>query len=194
MASPLRPRDRQESGIAAAGRLAPRGTPYGASLSFATTTHLWPLSDPPSRKPPQRITKPHWGPPGQFRAAPLPLQCWIPPIRAPGQDSHLRSQHPYPAHRPRPTGSASATTVAPVQAQRYRHPGWDTFQPAQVVHFSTGLDTRCPRSDGATWPDHRTPLRDAEVLLPQGAELFRAEIHSSAGLGTLAGPLPQAQG
>src|SRR5450755_2126887 len=27
-----------------------RGTPYGASLSFATTTHLWPPSDPPSRE------------------------------------------------------------------------------------------------------------------------------------------------
>src|SRR5437764_10160531 len=67
MTSPLRPRHRQESGIAAASRLAHRGTPYGASLSFATTTHLWPLPDPPSRKPPQRITKPHWGPPGQFR-------------------------------------------------------------------------------------------------------------------------------
>ena len=50
IASPLRPRERQESGIAAAGRLAHRGTPYGASLSFATTTHLWPLPDPPSRK------------------------------------------------------------------------------------------------------------------------------------------------
>ena len=50
IASPLRPRHRQESGIAAAGQLAHRGTPYGASLSFATTTHLWPLPDPPSRK------------------------------------------------------------------------------------------------------------------------------------------------
>ena len=50
IASPLRPRYRQESGIAAAGRLAHQGTPYGASLSFATTTHLWPLPDPPSRK------------------------------------------------------------------------------------------------------------------------------------------------
>ena len=98
IASPLRPRYRQEQGIAAAGRLAHRGTPYGASLSFATTTHLWPLSDPPSRKPPQRVAKPHSGPPGQFRAAPLPLQCWIPPVRAPGQDLHLRSQHPCPAH------------------------------------------------------------------------------------------------
>jgi hypothetical protein len=46
------------------------------------------------------------GPPGQFRAAPLPLQCWIPPVRAPGQDLHLRSQHPYPAHPRRPTGAA----------------------------------------------------------------------------------------
>ena len=50
IALPLRPRHRQESGIAAAGRLAHRGTPYGTSLSFATTTHLWPLPDPPSRK------------------------------------------------------------------------------------------------------------------------------------------------
>ena len=50
IASPLRPRHRQESGIAAAGQLAHQGTPYGASLSFATTTHLWPLPDPPSRK------------------------------------------------------------------------------------------------------------------------------------------------
>ena len=50
IASPLRPRHRQEPGIAAAGQLAHRGTPYGASLSFATTTHLWPLPDPPSRK------------------------------------------------------------------------------------------------------------------------------------------------
>ena len=49
IALPLRPRHRQESGIAAAGRLAHRGTPYGTSLSFATTTHLWPLPDPPSR-------------------------------------------------------------------------------------------------------------------------------------------------
>jgi hypothetical protein len=80
------------------GTAHPPRTPYGASLSFATTTHLWPLSDPPSRKPPQRIPKPHWGPPGQFRAAPLPLRCWIPPVRAPGQDSHLRSQRPCPAH------------------------------------------------------------------------------------------------
>ena len=96
IASPLRPRHRQESGIAAASRLAHRGTPYGASLSFATTTHLWPLPDPPSRKP--RNATSRLGPPGQFQAAPLPLRCWIPPVRAPGQDSHLRSQRPYPAH------------------------------------------------------------------------------------------------
>jgi hypothetical protein len=50
IASPLRPRERQEPGIAAAGQLAHRGTPYGATLSFATTTHLLPIPDPPSRK------------------------------------------------------------------------------------------------------------------------------------------------
>src|SRR5215204_4735673 len=59
---------------------------------------------------------------------------------------------------------------------------------------TSARNTRCPRPDGATWTDHRTPLRDAEVLLPQGAGLLRAEIHSSAGLGTLAGSLSPAQG
>jgi hypothetical protein len=38
------------------------------------------------------------GPPGELRAAPLPLRCWIPPVGAPGQDSHLRSQRPCQAH------------------------------------------------------------------------------------------------
>src|SRR5438874_780901 len=71
MTSPLRPGHRQEQGIAAAGRLAHRKTPYDTTLSFATTTHLWPLPDPPSRKPPQRKTKPHWGPLGQFRGRAL---------------------------------------------------------------------------------------------------------------------------
>src|SRR5450755_576380 len=73
------------------------------------------------RSPPRRIygllqTRPHGNPaahdqaalgsPGQFRAAPLPLRCWIPPIRAPGQDFHLRSQRPCQAHlRLAPRGS-----------------------------------------------------------------------------------------
>ena len=66
-----------------------------------------------SRSPPQRTygllqTRPHGSlaaqpaalkPPGQFRAAPLPHRCRVPPVRAPGQDFHLRSQHPYPAHQ-----------------------------------------------------------------------------------------------
>ena len=53
-----------------------------------------------SRSRPQRTygllqTRPHGSsaaqtaalePPGQFRAAPLPHRCWIPPVRAPGQD------------------------------------------------------------------------------------------------------------
>jgi hypothetical protein len=45
------------------------------------------------------------GSPGQFQAAPLlPLRCWIPPVRAPGQDSHLRSQRPCSAHSLGPDG------------------------------------------------------------------------------------------
>ena len=68
-----------------------------------------------SRSPPQRTygllqTRPRGSfaaqpaalkPPGQFRAAPLPHRCRVPSVRAPGQDFHLRSQHPYPAHQGR---------------------------------------------------------------------------------------------
>jgi hypothetical protein len=28
----------------------------------------------------------------------LPHRCWVPPVRAPVQDSHLRSHTPCPAH------------------------------------------------------------------------------------------------
>ena len=66
-----------------------------------------------SRSPPQRTygllqTRPRGSfaaqpaalkPPGQFRAAPLPHRCRVPSVRAPGQDFHLRSQHPYSAHQ-----------------------------------------------------------------------------------------------
>jgi hypothetical protein len=66
-----------------------------------------------SRSPPQRTygllqTRPRGSfaaqpaalkPPGPFRAAPLPHRCRVPSARAPGQDFHLRSQHPYSAHQ-----------------------------------------------------------------------------------------------
>ena len=54
---------------------------------------------------PRSSNTPHWGPPGEPRAAPLPLQCWVPPARAPGQDFHLRSPTSCPAYSARPTGS-----------------------------------------------------------------------------------------
>src|SRR5450755_2064963 len=79
-----------------------------------------------SRSPPQRTygllqTRPHGSfaaqpaalkPPGQFRAAPLPHRCRVPSVRAPGQDFHLRSQHPYSAHQPRPAAWIASAIVA----------------------------------------------------------------------------------
>ena len=96
IASPLRPRHRQESGIAAASQLAHRGTPYGASLPFATTTHLWPLSDPPSRK--SRSATSRTGTARSIPGRALASSVLDSPVRAPGQDLHLRSQRPCPAH------------------------------------------------------------------------------------------------
>ena len=100
---------------------------------------------------PQRMTKPHWGPPGQFRAAPLPLQCWIPPIRAPGQDFHPRSQRPCQAHDPRATrdgrrddnrGMLSAGRSVNIQTNNHRREvGPDqavTVGPTQVVVLTLG--------------------------------------------------------
>src|SRR5450755_1225268 len=94
------------------------------------------------RSPPRRIygllqTRPHGNPaahdqaalgsPGQFRPAPLPLRCWIPPIRTPGQDFHPRSQRPCQAHPRSPLGprcAANPRALPPnaVPSQRYRDP------------------------------------------------------------------------
>ncbi len=75
----------------------PPGTPYGASLSFATTTHLWPLPDPPSRKPPQRTTKPHWGRPVNSGPRPCLFDVGFPLSglrdRTHTSDLNTRTQH-----------------------------------------------------------------------------------------------------
>ena len=92
-----------------------------------------------SRSPPQRIygllqTRPRGSfaaqpaalkPPGQFRAAPLPHRCRVPSVRAPGQDFHLRSQHPYPAHQGPPHRGAlrSALSGRPLTAGPLRLDG-----------------------------------------------------------------------
>jgi len=57
-----------------------------------------------SAHPYQPVTQPtaHAGG-SQFRAAPLPPQCRVPPVRVPGQDFHLRSQRPCQAHPSSPT-------------------------------------------------------------------------------------------
>ncbi len=79
------------------------------------------------RSPPQRTygllqTRPHGSfaaqpaalkPPGQFRAAPLPHRCRVPSVRAPGQDFHLRSQHPYSAHQGRRCAARFARPFGP---------------------------------------------------------------------------------
>ena len=130
IASPLRPRQRQESGIAAASRLAHRGTPYGASLSFTTTAHLWPLSDPPSRR--SRSANSHTGTarsiPGRALASSMldsPYQGsrtgLTPPISTPVPST------PAP---PRPTASApqprSLPTTTPLPVRTFNHPRWCT--------------------------------------------------------------------
>jgi hypothetical protein len=106
--SPIRPRHQQEPGIAAAGQL--------ARQERLTALH--------SRSPPPRIygffqTRPHGSsaaptaalePPGDLRAAPLPHRCWVPPVRAPVQDFHLRSQRHARHTCTSPYGLGSATT------------------------------------------------------------------------------------
>jgi hypothetical protein len=57
IASPLRPRHNRYRASLLKASSPNRGTPYGASLSFATTTHLWLPSDPPSRKPASQTSR-----------------------------------------------------------------------------------------------------------------------------------------
>lgn len=117
--SPIRPQDQQEQGIAAASQLTRQGR--------LTALH--------SRSPPPRTygffqTRPHGSPPaqpaaskppGELRAAPLPHQCWVPPVRAPGQDSHLRSQQHARHTRLAPRGSPSRRRSIRGHPYRDRH-------------------------------------------------------------------------
>jgi hypothetical protein len=50
-------------------------------------------------------------PPGELRAAPLPPRCWIPPVGAPRQDFHLRSQRHAWRTSARPTDSLRGASV-----------------------------------------------------------------------------------
>ena len=123
-------------------RRGPPGTPAGSPTG--TGHRCWRPAHPPkgrltalhSRSQPRHTygflqTRPHGSPPtqtaaseppGQLRAAPLPHRRWVPPVRAPGQDFHLRSQTPCPAHRslaygltPRDTAAAPALPCNPHQ-------------------------------------------------------------------------------
>jgi hypothetical protein len=143
MTSPLRPRHRQEQGIAAAGRLAHRGTPYGASLSFATTAHLWPLSDPPSRKPPQRTTKPHWGPPGQFRDRALASSM----LDSPCQGSRTGLTPPISTSVP--------STLATASCRRYARP--DDLRFEGMTHRMRIFWERCPTESELSGPPINQP-------------------------------------
>ena len=152
----------------------PEGTPYGASLSFATTTHLWLPSDTPSRKPPQRHTQPHWGPPGQLRAVPLPHQCWVPPVRAPGQDFHLRSPTSCPAY-PLAYGSLRTAARLTISYQsknpRPLHPTLRQPGHRGVLHWWSGSAHRArPEPDRLLGDRGRRPGR----LHPRGDRRWTA--------------------
>jgi len=123
------------------------------------------------RSPPRRTyglfqTRPHGNsaahnraalePPGQFRTTPLPLRCWIPPIRAPGQDSHLRSQHPCPAHTARPYGPRLRRTP---RAQSLRATALGNFRDQ---HWGGFRD----RGQMSSRPGRQRSKRAATQLLP----------------------------
>ncbi len=95
---PIRARDRQGPGHRCWRPAHPPKGRLTALHSRSQPRHIYgflqtrPYGNPPTQTAASR-------PPGQFRAAPLPHRCWVPPVRAPVQDSHLRSQTSCPAHR-----------------------------------------------------------------------------------------------
>ena len=159
IAPPIRPRYRQESGIAAASRLAHRGTPYGASLSFATTTHLWPLSDPPSRKPANATghRQAARSIPGRALASSMldspcqgsrtgltpPISTSVPSTHAaqtPAPRARPSRRHPRRAIQPGDQATSTPTTTAAE---------WGHFKPSRrgqcKPSFSSAISsTRCP--------------------------------------------------
>jgi hypothetical protein len=122
-------------------------------------------SDPPSRKPPQRITKPHWGPPGQFRdralassvldspcqgsrsGLPPPISTSVPstpvPARPPGEPPRRQPRHPSKARSSLPALRVTNHTALrrPVEL-RPSSPGHTPPGPAHWpdTHHKTRLD------------------------------------------------------
>ena len=109
-------------------------TPYGASLSFATTAHLRLLSDPPSRKP--ASAKPRHQPaarsiPGRALASSmLGSPCEGPRTGLPPPISTTCLAHPV-----RPTGSPPRRSA--------RLPQGSIFDRRQGVNFRPALTARC---------------------------------------------------
>ena len=146
---------------------------YGTSLSFATTTHPWLPSDTSSRKP-RSAQQAALGPPGELRAATLPLQCWVPPCQGPRSGLPPPISYVMPCvPPPRPTGSAP----------RRRSPVNANPQVAWISMGVSGAGLPCglradrerdcaPRLQrtrivDATVPDRASPLNAVLLLVTQ---------------------------
>ena len=169
IASPLRPRHRQESGIAAAGRLAHQGTPYGASLSFATTTHLWPLPDPPSRKPRSATSRTgdrpvNSGPRPCLFSVGFPLSG--PRDRTSTSDLNIRTRHtrygvalraPPPRRPPQTSIPTRVEQLSNVVDEKVKHQA-ATFSSVVVVSSSVTLMPSLNFTPASTSPTSSWPL------------------------------------
>ncbi len=132
--------------------------------------------------------------PGQFRATPLPLQCWIPPVRAPGQDSHLRSQRPCPAHPPRRSAPRLRSSPGNLQSANCQLPtGERTRSIIGIVELMQGKGKAGPNTTeqgpARIYIDHpegrvlveeqRDGLRYVKVLPAAGTFVSRGECVTS---------------
>jgi hypothetical protein len=108
-------------------------------------------SRPPPRKPASQTSRQQAA--RSFRAAPLPHRCWIPPVRAPSQDFHLRSQRH--ARHTRSALRAFAPRerpVAPIPSPRtpstHSHTRWTNNRGPVTgsgpVQYSAGADKARP--------------------------------------------------
>ena len=173
IASPLRPRHRQEPGIAAAGQLAHRGTPYGASLSFATTTHLWPLPDPPSRK--LRSATSRTGAARSIPGRALASSVLDSPCQGSktGLPPPISTSVPGTPATPRGYAARLATTVAhpPTPATRLAPPAPPIRPPHQLRS-----PRPVPTNSHSWWTDNRGPVATAaQPLLPRRSYTLRLE-------------------
>jgi hypothetical protein len=116
------------------------------------------------------MTKPHWRPPGELRAAPLPHRCRVPPVRGPGSglpppiSNVIPGTPPYGLDLIDDGRSASRNTEEssnpqPSSGLVFDRHEWPTFRPALTLGYAGALFCRDHNCWFVRWPAEAARVR-----------------------------------